>query len=93
MDTEVNYDVGVAVPFRLPVINDSFTTELEVLPPMPPYYQAFGDLYDTIHVAQGTLTADGATAPDVLQLVSWPDIYDACYTLGNCWALYRYPAV
>ena len=100
MDTEINYNDGA--PFRIPDFAQAITTETELLPPnIPQYYQAFFDLDDLEHVAQGTLIGGGATPPDRFIMVRWPNIsntvWDYTVTLGSsitpdsAVALYWYP--
>lgn len=73
LDVEINNNDGA--PFRVPGLPEAITTETELFPPdIPQYYQAFFDLDDAQHVAQGTLGGGGATFPDRFVMASWPEI-------------------
>jgi len=100
MDTEINYNDGA--PFRVPGIPEAITTETELFPPyIPQFYQAFFDLADSQHVAQGTLIGGAATTPDRFVMVLWPSIYNTLWdytvtpgssiTSDSAVALYWYP--
>jgi len=78
LDCEINYNDGAS--YRVPGIPTAITTETEVLPPdIPQYYQAFYNLSDATHVAQGTLIGGGATPPDRFIMVRWPGIYSTLW--------------
>lgn len=70
MDTEINGDDGAL--YRVPGLAAVVSSERELTPPsIPQYYQAFVDLSDRVHVAEGILGALDATLPDRFAMVSW----------------------
>jgi hypothetical protein len=72
LDTEINGDDGAL--FWIPGLANVVANEAEWdLPNIPLYYQAFGDLADRTHIAEGILGALDATIPDRFLIVSWND--------------------
>ena len=77
-DTDLDDNDGA--PFRVPGTG-SVTTEMEWDgASIPPYFFVFNDLSDPSVTAQATLLGGVAVPiPGVMQIASWPDIYDSTF--------------